>query len=70
MYCRSICKNYKAYKTNDSLSYYSQGYKLCKECELFIDWKGNKCPCCISVLRTKPHNSCSKQKLRLNHSTF
>ena len=68
MYCRSICKKYKAYKTNDSYSYYSQGYKLCKECELFLEWHGFKCPCCKTILRSKPHNSFSKQRLRLNQS--
>jgi uncharacterized paraquat-inducible protein A len=68
MYCRSVCEKYKAYKTGETLSYYSQGYKLCKECELFLDWNGIRCPCCNAVLRTKPHNSMSKHKLRLNQS--
>ena len=68
MYCRSLCLKHKAYKTSETLSYYSQGYKLCKECEIFLDWAGTRCPCCNTVLRSKPHNSISKQKLRLNHS--
>ncbi len=68
MYCRSLCLKYKAYKTSETLSYYGQGYKLCKECEIFLDWAGTRCPCCNTVLRSKPHNSISKQKLRLNHS--
>ncbi len=68
MYCRSVCEKYKAYKTGETLSYYSQGYKLCKECELYLDWIGVRCPCCNTVLRTKPHNSFSKQKFRLNQS--
>lgn len=68
MYCRSICKKYKAYKTNDSFSYYSQGYKLCKECELFLEWQGFKCPCCNNLLRSRPHNSFSKQRLRFNQN--
>ncbi len=68
MYCRLLCQKYKAYKTGDTLSYYSQGYKLCKECELFLDWVGTRCPCCNAVLRTKPHNSFSKQKYRLGQS--
>lgn len=68
MYCKSLCLKYKAYKTGETLSYYSQGYKLCKECEIFFDWAGSRCPCCNTVLRCKPHNSISKQKLRLNHS--
>jgi len=68
MYCRLLCRKYKAYKTGEALSYYSQGYKLCKECELFLDWIGTRCPCCNTVLRTKPHNSFSKQKYRLGQS--
>ncbi len=68
MYCRLLCKKYKAYKTGDTLSYYSQGYKLCKECALFLDWMGTRCPCCNTVLRTKPHNSFSKQKYRLGQT--
>ncbi len=68
MYCKSQCEKYKAYKTGGALSYYSQGYKLCIECELFLDWAGTRCPCCNTVLRTKPHNSFSKHKLRLNQS--
>jgi len=68
MYCKSLCLIYIDYKTGETLSYYIQGYKLCKECEIFLDWNGKRCPCCNTVLRCKPHNSLSKQKLRLNHS--
>ncbi len=68
MYCKSLCEKYIACKTGKTLSYYSQGYKLCKECELFLDYSGTKCLCCNFILITKPHNSLSKHKLRLCQS--
>lgn len=35
------------------------------ECETFLQWDGLRCPCCGHILRTKPHNTISKGKLRL-----
>lgn len=55
MACRNICEKYRAVKDRRS-SYYAQGYKRCQVCDLFISWRGTKCPCCQMTLRTKPHN--------------
>jgi hypothetical protein len=61
--CRNICTSYKATRQEHG-SYYSNGYKRCNECELFLKWSGAKCPCCGKVLRTRPHNTRLKAKLR------
>ena len=68
MYCNLYVKNNKAYKQEKTLSYYSQGYKLCKECELFLDWNGIRCPCCNAVLGLQPHNSMILTITSLNQS--
>ena len=62
-YCKGICKNYKAVKENNSFSYYSNGFKRCNECEIFIDWNSYKCPCCHNILRIKPHNTTCKTRI-------
>ena len=65
LYCKDICHQYKAYKSSYEGSYYVKGYKRCIECETFLQWDGLRCPCCGRILRTKPHNTISKGKLRL-----
>lgn len=62
-YCKGICKNYKAVKEKNSFSYYSNGFKRCSECEIFINWNSYKCPCCNKVLRIKPHNTTCKTRI-------
>jgi hypothetical protein len=64
MACRNICEKYRAKKHRRS-SYYIQGYKRCQICGIFIDWRGNTCPCCQRPLRSKPHN----KKASGNHAT-
>ena len=65
LYCKDICYKYKAHKSSNELSYYMKGHKRCIECETFLQWDGLRCPCCGRILRTKPHNTISKGKLRL-----
>jgi hypothetical protein len=62
--CRNICEKYRAKKDRRS-SYYIQGYKRCQICGIFINWRGNTCPCCQRPLRSKPHN----KKASGNHET-
>jgi len=61
MVCRNICIRFKATKDRRS-SYYVQGCKRCQTCEIFIKWRGTRCPCCQRPLRTKPHNRKGKHK--------
>jgi hypothetical protein len=59
MSCRNICERFKATKEQRG-SYYSEGYKRCQICDVFIKWNGIKCPCCGRILRTKPRNIIKK----------
>ena len=68
LYCKDICHKYKAHKSSNERSYYIKGHKRCIECETFLQWDGLKCPCCGRILRTKPHNTISKGKLRLKQA--
>lgn len=65
LFCRDICHKYKAHKSAFEGSYYRNGHKRCIECETFLQWEGLRCPCCGRILRTRPHNTVSKGKLRL-----
>jgi hypothetical protein len=55
MGCRDVCEKYRATKHRRG-SYYAEGFKRCTVCTLFIKWDGLECPCCGSVLRTRPRN--------------
>ena len=70
LYCKDICHQYKAHKSSYEGSYYIKGYKRCIECETFLQWDGLRCPCCGRILRTKPHNTISKGKLRLKQRAY
>lgn len=70
MYCKRVCQSYKARKSKYSASYYDEGHKLCVQCEIFLQWHDMRCPCCNHVLRTRPHNTSCKQKLRLKQSHY
>ena len=63
MRCRNVCVAYKAVRQEHG-SYYANGNKRCSECELFLKWSGSKCPCCNKILRTRPHNTRIKAKLK------
>ena len=65
-YCKNICYIYKASKDRFSSDYYSNGYKRCNECELFIEYDKNRCPCCNNILRIRPHNTISKKRMLKN----
>lgn len=61
MTCNGICKKYKA-TGSPAQGRYSNGYKRCQRCEIYIKWKGLHCPCCGSRLRIKPRNKNYKAK--------
>lgn len=58
MTCKEICIRYKAASNN-----YANGHKRCQVCELFMLWKGLRCPCCHCRLRTKPRNVKFRRRL-------
>jgi hypothetical protein len=58
MACKGICIDYKA------SGRYVTGHKRCQTCDLFIEWDGVFCPCCVYRLRTRPRNMKFKAKLR------
>lgn len=61
MTCRNICVKYKVkkpYKTRR----YDQGQKRCSTCDIFLEWKGFRCPCCTNVLRTNARRLKNKKR--------
>ena len=62
MTCRGICSRYRAVKRQHSSRYLS-GHKRCTQCEIFVNWEGVNCPCCGSLLRTKPRGTQGRQKM-------
>jgi hypothetical protein len=62
MLCKNICEKYRAKKEKRG-SYYSAGNKRCQICDVFIKWNNKRCPCCGTVLRTKPRNTAKLEKL-------
>lgn len=64
MTCKGTCIKHKATKPYNSVRY-GVGQKMCAICEIFINWDGEHCPCCNSVLRTKPKGTHTRQKLRI-----
>ncbi|KAF6245492.1 hypothetical protein C6989_03430 [Nitrosopumilus sp. b2] len=59
--CKGICDTLKSTGIAMKLKY-QEGQKRCTLCEVFIDCKGNRCPCCRIRLRTKSRSSRSKLK--------
>lgn len=53
--CRGICDRYKATRRMKVGSPYETG-KRCNTCEIFIKKEYLRCPCCKSLLQTKPRN--------------
>ena len=64
MYCKEICFKYEAARINPkSEGRYKLGFKRCSNCEIFIIWDGYRCPCCKTILRVKPRNAKSVDKI-------
>ena len=59
--CKGICEEYKTSGISMNLKY-RQGQKRCTICGIFMDYNGNRCPCCKIPLRTKARNRLSKLK--------
>ncbi len=51
--CKGVCTRYKA-KKPVGIGRYASGQQRCQECEIFVNWNGDRCPCCNTLLRGKP----------------
>ena len=65
MTCKGNCVQYKAKKSKSITGHYVLGHKRCSECEMFIQWEGNHCPCCGIILRTRPKSTSARYQLLL-----
>jgi len=54
-FCNGICQRFHAKKPT-GIGRYTSGQKRCNECDIFINWDGQRCPCCNYKLRLKPRN--------------
>ncbi len=52
LYCNGSCLTYKK-----SRKYDTDNSKNCKNCNVFIEWEGSRCPCCTGPVKTTPRNS-------------
>jgi hydrogenase nickel incorporation protein HypA/HybF len=57
--CRGICILHKSPVMGNGLMYQS-GQKRCTFCGLFLAVETIRCPCCKTILRTKPRAKNSK----------
>jgi len=53
--CKGICIQFKGEKAPNGVKY-SLGHKRCSYCQLFMQTNTIRCPCCSTILRTKPRN--------------
>ena len=60
--CKGECDRYRP-KDVTGHDKYAQGQKRCTECMMFMDYSGKHCPCCGTVLRTKPRNPRLKRRM-------
>lgn len=59
--CKGICERYKANTVLNGLRY-KLGQKRCSYCEIFIEWKGFRCPCCGTILRLGTRSAAGKKR--------
>src|SRR5688572_24439025 len=50
-------------------SLYGLDLKYCCECEKYLKWNTNRCPCCNLRLRTRPRDSGGKRSFLLSNSS-
>lgn len=61
--CKGMCDEYKSQGITMKEKY-QYGQKRCTYCSLFLTCKGPRCPCCKTILRTKPRGrSSSKNRI-------
>lgn len=63
-HCNGICTKYRV-KMYPGIGRYESGQKLCRTCEVYINWKGADCPCCRTKLRVKRRSTTGKKPRRV-----
>jgi len=61
--CRGLCINFKPEKRNYREKLYESDRKRCSVCEVYVNWRGTRCPCCSAILRSKPRGSKIRKKM-------
>ena len=60
MNCKGHCNRFESKKKKGGkYSLYAQNFKRCSECDIYIKYDGNRCPCCKCPLRNKRSNKFS-----------
>jgi hypothetical protein len=62
--CKGHCNRFES-KKGGKYSLYAQNFKRCSECDIYIKYDGNRCPCCNYPLRNK-RRSTTTNKLSLD----
>ena len=60
--CKGLCQTSLKHIVGDVLLRYNSGQKRCSVCSVYIKWRGVKCPCCNTILHTRPRHSKDKIK--------
>ncbi|QLH09029.1 hypothetical protein DSQ19_05680 [Candidatus Nitrosotenuis sp. DW1] len=53
--CKGICVRYKSQGIENGRKY-QNGQKRCSHCGLFLNWQETRCPCCRTIMRTRPRS--------------
>ena len=62
MVCKGICQQFRELKSEDG-GIYEDGMKRCTKCNVNMKLEQLRCPCCNGLLRTKPRQGRSKNKI-------
>ena len=61
-YCKGICHRYPAPPRTKGGDRYTIGQKRCGVCECWMGFEGFICPCCKSLVRTRPESKQYRDK--------
>ena len=59
--CHGICLDWKI----SQLYAFDKGGKKCTNCNVYMLWDKNRCPCCDQILKTKPRQAKYKDRMEL-----
>ena len=59
-YCKGLCSKIRATQPKQLRVYDTFG--RCSVCEVWVELPAIKCPCCSTILRTKPKRSSNRKK--------
>jgi len=66
--CKGVCDRYKALKPV-GVGRYASGQQRCQTCTIFINFNGDRCPCCNTLLRGSPRQLKYKDKYKDSSKT-